>query len=569
MATSGDVNITILDNAGTVVVPGSNVQVVIGCCSGGVTNQVYATTNPNTLVNTSGYGPAVEAAAITCAAGGVVIFIKVATATAGLVTGSTVSTIAVTGASTTSPIVITTASNTLATGQVVTLAAVGGQTGANGTFVITVLSPTTFSLNGSTSVSSWTSGGTVQPKGQSFFGTGTSIITVTGTPYDDNYIKFLCTTGGTIGSAGIQFQISLDAGRNYGPVLALGTANTYAIPNTGVTLNFAAGTLVALDYLTFSTTAPTWNTAGLAAALTALQASQYAVVGFGSTHIVGVMSGANSGTVETDLDTLATGDIYTRCIVEARDASPPIQWGGTAETETTWMAAIETDYSAVGAKRICSNGGYYNTQSPIPNSAAGTPAYRRPLAWALAARQVTIPPQRHAGRVKDGALSQIIVDPTNDPKDGFIYHDERLNPGLDAARFSSATTRIGKPGFFIKNPNLMSPLGSDFTILPLGLVMDVTCSIVHQTGEEEINDDLRLNPNGTLYKNDALALQTTIGSEINSQQLATSEISGYAVVVDQTNNVLQTETVNIAVTIESRGYVLQENVTIAYGQLST
>jgi hypothetical protein len=62
-----------------------------------------------------------------------------------------------------SPIQVqTTATNTLTTGQTVTIASVGGNTNANGTFTITVINSTTFTLNGTTGNGNYTSGGTVQ-----------------------------------------------------------------------------------------------------------------------------------------------------------------------------------------------------------------------------------------------------------------------------------------------------------------------------------------------------------------------------------------------------------------------
>lgn len=67
----------------------------------------------------------------------------------------------VTNATNASPIVITTsAAHLFASDDVVTIASVGGNTAANGTWVITVLSSTTFSLNGSTGSGAYTSGGT-------------------------------------------------------------------------------------------------------------------------------------------------------------------------------------------------------------------------------------------------------------------------------------------------------------------------------------------------------------------------------------------------------------------------
>ena len=190
-------------------------------------------------------------------------------------------------------------------------------------------------------------------------GGGTSVITVTGTPVDTYYVKVLFLTAGIIGTAGINFQVSLDAGRNYGPILSLGTASTFVIGNTGVTLNFSlpgTGTILAGQTITFGTTEPLWNTAGLLAALNAFQASQYAIVGVGSTHIVGAMSGANATTVQGYLDTLATGYVYTRSFVSARDASPPTAYGGTAETDS----ACSTDPRASPTTRSTRS----STESP-------------------------------------------------------------------------------------------------------------------------------------------------------------------------------------------------------------
>ncbi len=67
----------------------------------------------------------------------------------------------ISGATKATPIVITTSvPNPLATGDTVTISGVGGNTAANGTFTVTWISPTSFSLNGSTGNATYTSGGT-------------------------------------------------------------------------------------------------------------------------------------------------------------------------------------------------------------------------------------------------------------------------------------------------------------------------------------------------------------------------------------------------------------------------
>ena len=393
----------------------------------------------------------------------------------------------------------------------------------------------------------------------------TSVVTVTGSPNDEYYVTALVTTGGTIATAGIKFKVSIDGGRNYGPTLALGTANTYIINGTGLTLDFGAGTLHAGDFFNFSTTPPTWDTGAVEACLNTFKASQYAANGIGSMHIVGVMSGAHAATIGSDMDSLAAGFIYSRAICAARDVAVPTAWGGPGiETETTWVSAMGTEYSAVDAKRICVAGGNYNMPSVYPNSVAGSPAYRRNLAWALAVRQVQIQPQRHAGRVRDGSLSNIVIDPTNDPSDGFVYHDERINPGLDDARLASARTRIGKNGFYIVQPRLMAAAGSQFSLIPFGNVMDIACSIVNQVGQDEINDDITLNDNGTIYENEAQRIEAVLKGAIDANMTNKKMISSVTIVVDRTSNVLATDEVNIEVTIVRRGYILQENVTIGF-----
>lgn len=562
---TGDVEITILDGGAAVVVPGASVQVVIGCAGSGTAAQVIATQNPNTLVSNLDYGPLPEAAALPCLAGGTVLALRAATITAGSIRGAGAVGGAITAATNATPIAITTTTpHGLVTGAVVTVASVVGNTAANGTFKITKTGASTFTLDGSVGNSAYVSGGTTTAVGINEIASGTSVVTISGTPKDDYYIKMVVLNGGTVGTTGITFKVSLDAGRNYGPTLALGTATTYVIQNTGMTLAFAAGTLVANDYVTSSTIAPATDGSSIQACLAALQASPYAVAGWGSMHIVGVTNGSLTSTEQGYLDTLQTGFIYTRGMVASRDASPPAIWGGTAETEATWLAAVALDFSATDAKRMCVNGGYYNMPSAFPNPSAGSPSFRRPLSFALAAREVAIPPQRHAGRVRDGALSNIVVNPTTDPSDGFIYHDERLNPGLDAARFCSARTRIGLPGWYIVNPKLMSALGSVFTLLPLGNVMDIACAIVHQAGQQYINDDIRLNVNGTIYENEALAIENALYGNIYEQMIATSEISAASVQVNRTNNILATSIVKITVSITARGYVLEEDITIGF-----
>jgi len=106
-------------------------------------------------------------------------------------------------------------------------------------------------------------------------GTGTSVPSAGGTaPLDAFSLSVKVVVGGTIGVAGITYQVSVDGGVTYGPVTALGTANSFVVANTGITVALAAGTLVAGDIITAATTAPAPTTSDLTASLEALRTTK-------------------------------------------------------------------------------------------------------------------------------------------------------------------------------------------------------------------------------------------------------------------------------------------------------
>ncbi len=506
---TGDVEIAILDNAGAVVVvPQSSVCVVIGTCSAGTAAQVVASRDPNSLKTAVGTGAAVDLAALLISVGATVLFMKAAQTTAGF------------------------------TGAVTA------------------------------------------------FATGSSVVTVTGTPLDSYLVKMVVTNSGTIATTGIRFRLSLDAGRNYGPEIALGTAVTFAVTGTGITLNFAVGTMVVTESVTFQCTEPLSSTANVQACIVALEASPYAVSGWGTMVITGGLSatqadsavgwsGANISTFEGFLDTMVTTKTWTRALVSLRDAKLPVAlWGGAGETEATWYASLDTDVSAVSAKRVSAWGGHYNIPSQYPVAACGLPRLRRPGMWAVAARQVTFGrglsrsgPQTHAGRVSDGALAPIVVDPTNDPTDGFIYHDELNAPALDVARIGSLRKRKGKPGYFVVQPRLMAPAGSIFAKpqgLPIGNVADIGCALLQQANDENINADVRLNANGTIDETAAQGIEIAVRAVLRDNMLAKNMISDFSYVIDRTVNVRNTDTVGFAATLTLRGYLLEIDGTLGF-----
>lgn len=87
-------------------------------------------------------------------------------------------------------------------------------------------------------------------------GHGTSVVTLDGASATDvnALVELLVHTGGTIGTAGITYQLSIDGGRTFAATAALGTATTLqvALGSVHATLDFASGTLVAGELVQFT-----------------------------------------------------------------------------------------------------------------------------------------------------------------------------------------------------------------------------------------------------------------------------------------------------------------------------
>lgn len=97
--------------------------------------------------------------------------------------------------------------------------------------------------------------------------TGTSVVTFSGTPLDEEDIQIEVITGGTIGTAGISIRVSRDGGKTWTQPFGLGTATSYAVGDSGITAAFAAGTLVTGDIAKARCSAPTWGASQLSEAL--------------------------------------------------------------------------------------------------------------------------------------------------------------------------------------------------------------------------------------------------------------------------------------------------------------
>lgn len=387
-------------------------------------------------------------------------------------------------------------------------------------------------------------------------GTGSSAVTLTGTPLDTYYLKVSVITGGTIGTTGTQIAVSLDAGRTVYATVNLLTATTYVIANTGLTLNFGAGTLVANDTYTATCLEPTWADAGVTSALQSLVGQT--VPTYEDILIAGAAANSNATNFDAQATSLFNNKRFARVIGQARDAV----WGGTStETELAWQTAIIADYASFSSTRVGVTAGHYNFISPISST-----QFRRPLLWGAGARDSAVSLEIDLGEVDLGAIQMFL--PTT--PDGFIYHDESVLSGLDTARFMSMWSLAGLPGLYIKNPNLMAPPGSDFKWLQYGHVVDAACVTAYQFFVKQLSKPIRVNAaTGTILAQDANRLQSGSNAALNASlggkvSPSTSSIPNPNTIVDQTTNILSTQQLNVQINIIPLAYPKVISVTIGF-----
>lgn len=378
-------------------------------------------------------------------------------------------------------------------------------------------------------------------------GTGSSVITVSGTPYDTYYAVVSVVAGGTVGTNGIQLTVSLDAGRTVWATVNLGTAATYVVPNTGLTLNLGSGTMVAGDVYTFVSTEPKWDTASLTSAFGALLASSTA---FKNLQVVGDVSAAEAATVDAETAVLFNKKRFARALCNARDAV----WGGTStETSAAWQASIIADFAGFQSDRVSVSAGDYNVISPYTQT-----QYRRPASWVAVARDAQTVIGQDISEVAIGAVKALAAPTVSD---GFIYYDAQANPALDSARFLTLQQLFGLPGWYITNSNMMAAPGTDFTILPYCEVVDESCYVAYQFFVQKLGGSVRVNSTtGTILAADAndldarctAALQNALGAGVSSVYCK----------VNRTNNILSSKTLLATIGIVPLGYIQTVNVTI-------
>ena len=372
-------------------------------------------------------------------------------------------------------------------------------------------------------------------------------------PYDEYDAYCQIVVGGTVGSAGITYQTSLDGGRTLGPVLALGTATSITIAAGNVKWNLTSASLTAGDFWVQRTTAPLEGSTDLTDAMTVMQACRQA---WQFATFASHMTAAMGESVMVWLDAMFNGG-------KRRAARICTRGPAVGEADADWQTSIIAEWTGATSKRCAVSAGYAEFQSALPGAAQ----YRRPAGWITTSRALSpnINPTRNdLGQVNLGNLGADvkISDSQGNPKPGL--HDESINPGLDAMGFETLTSLPGLPGVYCTTPKVLCPIGSDFYLWQYVECINRAAEAVDLALLLRCRAPIEVDSKtGYITSTEAEAINSAVNAAV--QSAVGGSVSGASFQVSRTDNLLQQNAfVTGQETIIPLAYPAGFNVTIGF-----
>ena len=546
-----------IQDPGLGIVPASagRTQVKIGVANKPTPNVVLSAGSKGTLRSLLGSGPLLEAAAqVLNRAGGQVILVPLEPATYGTVTGGFTLTGSGTGTVTGSrgPEQIVRVKIVLG-GALATMTfqvAIGPGSGGYGPVITSGADPYTYIVPGqrftklafatgtyvANDVYTLNLDGTVTRVGS---GTATLLDGSTNSPVDAYALAVRIVSGGALGTATFQYSLDsfdpLDAeqakAKTWSGEFIIPAGGKYVLPGTGIVLTFA-GTFTTGDIYKGSSTAPTVTASEINAGFDALlsNASEW-----GFAHVVGKASNAAAAAViaaavGAKMDEAKAAYRFVRAIVECPQDSDNDIKSAFASFVHERVGVVAGDVDLVSAVSLRTE--------------------RRNLANAytagLSATKLAIHPGETTIKNGAGALRGVTK----------LYRDEEDTPGLDPARFVTARTIVGKPGFYITRGRMMAAPGSDFGQIMHCRVMDRICTVTRSMLVDFLNTSPRIDKvTGFILEIDAQEIEAICNGKLKAAVEDEGEVSSIDFVAARNDNLLTTSLFNVEISAVPLGYL--------------
>lgn len=184
----------------------------------------------------------------------------------------------------------------------------------------------------------------------------------------------------------------------------------------------------------------------------------------------------------------------------------------------------------------------------------------------LAGRLASVPVQRNAGRVKDGALFPVemfIGDAKVEESDSGIIT-------LYDKGYITPRKYVGRTGYFFTDDRLACQPTDDYAHISLRRVVDKAYRIAYNTLLDMLLDELPVNEDGTLQTAVVKSWQQQVENAVNRAMTAAGELSagsdgnGCTCFIDDRQNVLATSKVNVTLKVRPFGYAREVDVNLGF-----
>lgn len=359
-------------------------------------------------------------------------------------------------------------------------------------------------------------------------------------------IKVEIIAGGALGVGTFRYTLDnhspLDVAPTFSQIRVIPSGGTFLIPNSGVTLTFAAGTYVGItgtqDTYTLTTepAKATPTDLGVAGtALAALTTLKFPLWFHAQTNLTGVLGAAFFTALAGQATSLATQYRFIRAFCDL----------GSGDT----TSLLITSANGVADKRTGGSYGYVLLASTMPFE--GFSVRKCDVNSALAPRIAGNLISTDTARTASGNITGVLK----------IYHDAFQDPTVDAAQVTTMRTWPNQPGFWPTQGYLKSPPGSDFQKIQYGRIMDAACTAVYNAVFPFILEGFRTLADGTIDPLDAADIESAGRNALNdvlkrpnNARGRPGHISAFSFNVDRTINLNTSGQLKTKTAIRPLGY---------------
>ena len=169
----------------------------------------------------------------------------------------------------------------------------------------------------------------------------------------------------------------------------------------------------------------------------------------------------------------------------------------------------------------------------------------------------------HIGKVLDGPLKTENWKIANTPSENYLGLQVLNDKGYLFGR-----TFTGKDGYFVADDNLATAYTDDYCFLTRRRTIDKAYRITYTTMVNFINQEVPINPDGSIQHIFIKGWETTLASAIEAQMAgelsATQSDTGVQVFIDPAQNVVATGRIEVAVKVRPYGYAKYIEVKLGF-----